>query len=363
MLVSHALAGGLVLGFLLVSLLSQWPRLAVLWCLLLLNVAYRHYRISRLTPTPLPPQLENLRNQTLLMKKGGLTFSAMSFGSSARSHAIILLHGFPDNPTSFRYQIPALVKAGYRVIVPTMRGYEPSSQSQTGSDNDYSLTELSSDIIAWGERLRESGVKTLHILGHDWGSSTACVGVYRRPDLFSSLILLSVPHTGNFARFGILLQPLQVFMSWYAILFYSFRAMETVFTWGNFTMMSLLWKSWSPNFSLTPTEWKSLVETFSQPGVTSAALAYYRANFSPLNGFLPQQFSPILLPTLSIAGREDGAIHSSLHEPLHSDYGTFSQTIVENVLVEDAGHFVHIEKPVQVNEFILQWLCKRDGKL
>jgi pimeloyl-ACP methyl ester carboxylesterase len=61
---------------------------------------------------------------------------------------VLCLHGFPDNANSFRYQIDDLVAAGYQILTPTMRGYEPSSIT---TDNGYMgavrLTKLTDALV------------------------------------------------------------------------------------------------------------------------------------------------------------------------------------------------------------------------
>lgn len=75
-----------------------------------------------------------------------LSFSAQYYGADNTTAPLILcLHGFPDNANSFRYQIDDFLDAGFRVLIPTMRGYEPSSIPH---DNSFSLDEIAGDVIA-----------------------------------------------------------------------------------------------------------------------------------------------------------------------------------------------------------------------
>ncbi|MEL6983680.1 MAG: alpha/beta fold hydrolase, partial [Actinomycetota bacterium] len=94
----------------------------------------------------------------------GLEFSATEWGDPS-GPAVLCLHGFPDSPATFHHQITPLTDAGYRVITPTLRGYEPSSQP---TDGDHTLATLATDVIGW---LDDLGVEHAHLVGHDWGAA------------------------------------------------------------------------------------------------------------------------------------------------------------------------------------------------
>jgi len=99
--------------------------------------------------------------QQIVLNNKGLKFSALEDG---KGPLVLCLHGFPDNYHSFDSQIPALVEAGYRVVVPMLRGYEPQSQP---ADGDYHLNNMVEDVITWIDQLGEEKV---HLVGHDWGA-------------------------------------------------------------------------------------------------------------------------------------------------------------------------------------------------
>src|SRR5258708_20668448 len=73
----------------------------------------------------------------------------------------VLLHGFPEMWWSWRYQIPALVDAGFRVVAPDLRGY-----SDTDAKGPYDIDTLRDDVIALLDHL---GSASPIIVAHDWG--------------------------------------------------------------------------------------------------------------------------------------------------------------------------------------------------
>jgi pimeloyl-ACP methyl ester carboxylesterase len=90
---------------------------------------------------------------------------------------VLLIRGFPDSHDVWRHQIPALVKAGYRVIAPDLRGFgETTAPPNTA---DYKLDLLVSDLIGILDTL---GVGKVRLVGHDWGSAICWHTCIRHPD-------------------------------------------------------------------------------------------------------------------------------------------------------------------------------------
>ena len=116
----------------------------------------------------------------------------LHFVDEGSGPVVMLIHGFPESWYSWKNQIGALSAAGYRVIVPDMRGYGQSSKPTEIAD--YRVTELVADCV----RILDSiGAPTTTIVGHDWGAPVAWVAAWTRPDRFTSVVGLSVPFSGR----------------------------------------------------------------------------------------------------------------------------------------------------------------------
>lgn len=103
---------------------------------------------------------------------------------------MVLLHGFPEQPSCWRAQIAALAAGGYRVIAPYLRGYHPSPAPIAPSD--YVTGLLVADVVALLDRF---GVRRAVLVGHDWGAQLAWWVGQLRPDRVAALAALSVPFT------------------------------------------------------------------------------------------------------------------------------------------------------------------------
>ena len=84
---------------------------------------------------------------------------------------VLCLHGFPDTAHSFRYQMPALAKAGYHAVAPWLRGYAPTGAAPDGR---YDIPVLAEDVLNLVDAL---GYNETFLFGHDW----APVAVYPQP--------------------------------------------------------------------------------------------------------------------------------------------------------------------------------------
>jgi pimeloyl-ACP methyl ester carboxylesterase len=101
---------------------------------------------------------------------------------------IILCHGFPECWYSWRHQLPALAKAGFRAVAPDLRGYGQSDRPE--EVEKYTILHDIGDIVGLVNAL---GAKQAVIAGHDVGATIAWQAALLRPDRFRAVIALSVP--------------------------------------------------------------------------------------------------------------------------------------------------------------------------
>src|SRR6185436_20157645 len=108
---------------------------------------------------------------------------------------------------------------------------------------------------------------------------------------------------------------------------------------------------------LAPDEMASLKRTLAAPGTLTAALDYYRHTFNPPpNAPGLEEVStprPIRVPTLYLHGRNDGCIGAELAAGMEA----YFERGLRQVIVEGAGHFVHQERPAEINRLILEFLA------
>jgi pimeloyl-ACP methyl ester carboxylesterase len=127
----------------------------------------------------------------------------------------------------------------------------------------------------------------------------------------------------------------------------------------DFAFLDRIWEDWSPGFVPDPEDRAALKRCFRSPGVLAAALGYYRATFDP-NRQAPElaadqlrvMSAEVPVETLYLHGTSDGCVGV---EGARGVEGGFPKGL-RKVVVDDAGHFLHLERPRLVNDAILDFL-------
>jgi epoxide hydrolase 4 len=261
---------------------------------------------------------------------------------------VVLLHGFPEFWYSWRYQIPALAAAGYRVVAPDMRGYNTSAKPP--GVRSYMIETLTDDVAGLIHHL---GERSAVVAGHDWGGGVAWYLPMRHPATVDKLIVLNAPHPAAFARE--LRHPAQLLRSSYMLFFQLPWLPEAVFRAGGYALLehTLRTEPVRPG-AFGEEDIPRYKCALSRPGALTATLNYYRALFrrDPREAMQPPP--AITCPTLLIWGERDRYLGVDLTRGL--------ERWVPDIRVEriaNASHWVQIDAPERVNELMLQFLANR----
>ena len=125
----------------------------------------------------------------------GLLMHLLEAGEPA-SPCVVLLHGFPELAYSWRKILPRLAEAGFHAVAPDLRGYGRTATRVTGFNEDlapYRMTNRLLDLLSLVSAL---GRQEVSLVGHDYGSWVAGYAALARPDVFTSVTLMSAPFTG-----------------------------------------------------------------------------------------------------------------------------------------------------------------------
>ncbi len=279
-----------------------------------------------------------------------LAFHALEAGP-ATGPVALCLHGFPDDATTWRHQTPALVEAGYRVVTPWMRGYAPTTQP---ADGRYDAMALGEDVAALLDAL---DARDAVVIGHDWGAVATHFGALLAAPRIRAIVTLAVPYGPGFIR-ALREDYAQQRRSWY-MLFFQHRLADEALARDDFAFVERLWRDWSPGWTPPREALAAVKDTFRRPGTAAAALAYYRASMGPvfdapeqLDDMLAGMGVPIPAPALYLHGANDGCVGAELARGLDAYFPAGLRTEI----VPDAGHFLHQERPDEVNRLVLDFL-------
>jgi len=294
--------------------------------------------------------------RTRMVRANDLDFGILEAGSE-QGQLALCLHGFPDSAHTWRYLLPALADAGFHAVAPFMRGYAPTG---VPADGAYSVGALAADAHVLHDVL--CGDADAVLIGHDWGAEAAYAAAAFAPGRWRRLVTMGVPPAS--------LDP--VLFSDYEQLkrfFYLFMFRDpggfadAVVAADNMAFLDRLWREWSPGYDATQ-DLDNVKECLREPAHLAAAIAYYRAasdgsgdpseNPGSIQGLIRSEahVGRAPQPTLYMHGSEDGCIAVNLARRAESLLAPGSRLVV----IEEAGHFLQLEKPTEVNEHILRWI-------
>lgn len=285
------------------------------------------------------------------VQAGDVEFGVLTADPSSGAGPLALcLHGYPDSAWTWRFLLPELAAAGYRAVAPFSRGYAPTALP---ADGRYQAGVLGVDANALHEALAGDGDAVL--IGHDWGAMGAYAAATLDPTRWRRVVTAAVPPGPVTATQFLSYDQLR--LSWY--MFFQLNSLaDLVVPMNDHEFITRLWQDWSPGYDCGE-DVAHFVECVSGPGRLEAALGYYRQTLQPelqdpaLDDAQQAVFAMPPQPLLYLHGRTDGCMSADLAA------ATEQHLTVEGsrfVTVEDAGHFLQLERPELVNAEILDFV-------
>ena len=268
--------------------------------------------------------------------------------------AVVLLHGWPDDPTTWDRVTPQLVAAGYRVIVPWLRGFgtttflQPTT-ARTGNSGIHAF-----DIL---ELLDVLELKTVSVIGHDWGANIAEALAIGWPDRINRIALLSTP-----PRLGGMPTPPfeHAQLEWYHWFQATKRGEAAVRADPN-GFARIMWVNWSPKGWFTEETFKQVALSWQNPDFVDVTLHSYRSRWDeaepdPKSAALEEKIKStktLSLPAMYVQGEVDGVNPPQFSKDVPKKFaGPF-----DYVLLPGVGHFPSREAPDVLVTHLLHFLA------
>ena len=295
---------------------------------------------------------------------------------------VLFCHGFPESWISWRAQMAAVARAGYRAVAPDMRGY--GGTDAPADPAQYTMLHHAGDMV---ELVRMLGADSAVIVGHDWGAPAAWTSALLRPDVFRAVVGLSVPYAPPapldvltalerqgvttfymqyFEREGVAEQELEadVAASLRRIT-YSMsgdgpgRTVAGILKPGAGLLDATVDPAALPAW-VSPDDFAYVVAEFRRTGFRGG-LNWYRAIRRTAELLAAWRGRPIHQPSLFIGGSRDDVLRfpgmqqllANLPQVLPGQRGVH--------LLEGAGHWVQRERAADVNALMLAFLGELDG--
>jgi pimeloyl-ACP methyl ester carboxylesterase len=285
------------------------------------------------------------------IQANGVDFHYLEIGTGP---LVLCLHGFPDNAFTYRYLGPALAEAGFRVVAPFMRGYAPTSRPQ---NERYQSILLAQDAVALIAAL---GEEKAYVVGHDWGALATYGAPALAPERVRKIVTIAAAHPATLL--GAMATNYDMIKGGWHAYFFQMPFAEQAVQANDYEFVEKWWRDASPEYDIPREVMESVKETFRQPGVVTAALNYYRHTMNPANrdpalAALQEQVTTTRtpVPALALHGTKDRPGRLAAFEGMDQ----FFAAGLEKVILPGAGHFLHLERPLEVNAKVVEFLRRR----
>src|SRR5437588_6377715 len=231
----------------------------------------------------------------------------------ANGPPVILLHGWPYDIYSFVDVTPLLASAGYRVIVPYLRGYGPTRFLSSGTFRNGQPSALALDIIALMDALK---IEKATLAGFDWGARTANIIAALWPERCKAMVSVSGYLIGSQASGKVPLPPKAELQWWYQYYFATERGRSGYDKYRR-DFAKLIWQLASPKWKFDDATFDRTARSFDNPDHVSIVIHNYRwrlalAEGEPKYEALDKRLAEgpvITVPAITLEGDANGAPH------------------------------------------------------
>jgi len=259
--------------------------------------------------------------------------------------AVLLLHGWPYDIHSFGEVTPVLAAAGYRVIVPFVRGYGPTCFLSGDTLRNGQQAALAVDVIALMDAL---GIEKAILAGFDWGGRSADVVAALWPDRCRALVSVSGYLIGSQAASQAPLPPQAEHVWWYQFYFATDRGRAGYDKYRR-EFNKLIWQLASPKWAFDDATFARSAAAFDNPDHVAIVIHNYRWRIGLAAG--ESQYDDlerrlavapaIAVPAIILEGDANGAPHADASAYAHMFSGKYAHRVVEG----GVGHNLPQEAP------------------
>ena len=267
--------------------------------------------------------------------------------------AVLLLHGWPYDLHAFDDAAALLADAGFRVLVPNLRGYGGTRFLSEATVRNGEQAVFATDALAFLDTL---GVADAIVAGFDWGARTANVLAALRPDRVRGHVSVSGYLIGSQAANAQPLPPAGELAWWYQFYFATERG-RLGYDRYRTDFARLIWRTASPRWEFGDATFDRTAASFANPDHVAIVVHNYRwrlglAGGDPALAGMEEQLAarpPIAVPTITLEGDANGAPH-----PAAASYrDVFTGPYEHRVATGGVGHNLPQESPQEFADAIV----------
>jgi len=262
-------------------------------------------------------------------------------------YPILLLHGFPYDPRAFDETALALAAAGYRAIVPYLRGYGETRFLSPAAMRSGQQAAIGRDVLDFMDALK---IPNAVLVGFDWGGRAACVVSALWPERVRGLVSCNGYTIQDIAASAKPASPEQENRLWYQYYFHTERGRAGLQA-NRHDFCKLLWRLWSPSWKFDDATYDATAVSFNNPDFVDVVIHSYRHRFGYAPGDPALQSVEVSLakqpvisvPTIVLQGGADGVNSVAGSAPQDRLFtGRFERRLIPGI-----GHDVPQEAPME----------------
>lgn len=266
---------------------------------------------------------------------------------------VFLLHGWPYDIHTYVDVAPLLASAGYRVIVPHLRGYGTTRFLSSDTMRNGQQSAIAVDIIALMDALK---INKAIMAGCDWGARTACIVAALWPERTKALVSVSGYLIGSQELGKMPLPPKAELQWWYQFYFATERGRAGYEKYRR-DFAKLIWQLASPKWNFDDATFDRSAASFDNPDHVSITIHNYRwriglaegeSKFDDLEKRLAA-FPVISVPTITLEGDANGAPHPEPSAYAKKFSGRYSHRLIKGGI----GHNLPQEAPQAFAEAVI----------
>jgi pimeloyl-ACP methyl ester carboxylesterase len=272
---------------------------------------------------------------------------------------IILLHGFPDDVHAFDDVTPPLAKAGYRVLVPYLRGFGPTRFRDASSPRMAEQAAIGQDVMDFADALK---LQRFAVVGFDWGGRASSIAAALHPDRVRGAVLIGGYTVQNTVAPSPPSSPGAEKAIWYQYYFNTERGRAGL-QMNRRELCRFLWETWSPTWHFTDETYNRTAPSFDNPDFVDVVVHSYRHRIGNAPGeprFIEMEKKlaerpKVTVPTITLYGADDGIARPAAENQFEKNQ---IPGLVARRVIGGAGHFLPREKPEAVSAAILEVLSR-----